>query len=26
MGGDLFVHKPVQFSDIDKILQQGEGT
>ncbi len=25
MGGDLFVHKPVQFSEIDKILQQGEG-
>jgi len=25
MGGDLFVHKPVQFSEIDKILKQGEG-
>ncbi len=25
MGGDRFVHKPVQFSDIDKILEEGEG-
>ncbi|MGE5279929.1 MAG: response regulator [Deltaproteobacteria bacterium] len=22
MGGDLFLHKPVQFSDIDKILKE----
>jgi len=24
MGGDLFVHKPVQFAQIDDILKQGE--
>jgi len=26
MGGDLFIHKPVQFDEIEKVLKEGEGS